>query len=61
MAGIKNKVFNDRSLTEKKFLENNITISELTEQSFKRFFQSYALAFNPKLCISQSERILKDF
>ena len=46
MAGIKNKVFNDRSLTEKKFLENNITISELTEQSFKRFFQSYALAFN---------------
>jgi REP element-mobilizing transposase RayT len=45
-AIIKAKEFNDRSLTEKKFLENLCTISELAEHGFKRFFQSYSLAFN---------------
>lgn len=34
------------TVTEKKFLEGRIILSELIEQSFKRFFQSYALAFN---------------
>jgi REP element-mobilizing transposase RayT len=42
------------TLTEKQFLErydndhngNSITLSELIENAFKRFFQSYALAFN---------------
>jgi putative transposase len=33
-------------LTEKRFLKNEITMSELIEQSFKRFFQSYSLSFN---------------
>jgi len=37
---------NKLSITEKKFLENSLTLSELIESSFKRFFQSYALAFN---------------
>jgi REP element-mobilizing transposase RayT len=32
--------------TEKKFVQNKITLSELIEQAFKRFFQSYSLAFN---------------
>lgn len=32
--------------TEKKFLNNEIEISELIEQSFKRLFQSYSLGFN---------------
>jgi putative transposase len=34
------------TITEKRFIENKITFSELAEQTFKRFFQSYALAFN---------------
>ncbi|HEX7904548.1 MAG TPA: hypothetical protein VF487_11765 [Chitinophagaceae bacterium] len=45
-AAIQNKPFSDRSLTEKRFLEKEITLSELIEQGFKRFFQSYSLAFN---------------
>lgn len=45
-VAIQNKPFTDRSLTEKKFLEREITLSELIEQAFKRFFQSYSLAFN---------------
>lgn len=32
--------------TEKKFQTGVISLSELIEHSFKRFFQSYALAFN---------------
>ena len=44
--GIEEKEFNSRSLTEKRFLDNQRTVSELIEQAFKRFFQSYALAFN---------------
>lgn len=43
---IKSKQFNDRSLTEKKFLENLCSISDLVGHSFKRFFQSYSLSFN---------------
>ena len=34
------------TITERKFLKNEITLSELIEHVFKRFFQSYALAFN---------------
>ncbi len=34
------------TITERKFLKDEITLSELIEQVFKRFFQSYALAFN---------------
>lgn len=45
-ASIIDKEFNDRSLTEKKFLEHQCSISELIEHGFKRFFQSYSLAFN---------------
>jgi putative transposase len=38
--------FPELSLTEKRFLHLKITVSELIEQAFKRFFQSYALSFN---------------
>lgn len=34
------------TITENKFIEKKILLSELLEQEFKRFFQSYALAFN---------------
>lgn len=34
------------STTEKGFLKGDINLSELIESAFKRFFQSYALAFN---------------
>lgn len=34
------------SASEKDFLKEDITLSELVERAFKRFFQSYALAFN---------------
>jgi putative transposase len=34
------------SASEKDFLKEGITLSELVERAFKRFFQSYALAFN---------------
>ncbi len=34
------------SATEKGFLKGDINLSELIESAFKRFFQSYALAFN---------------
>lgn len=34
------------TITENKFLEKKILLGELLEQEFKRFFQSYALAFN---------------
>ncbi len=37
---------NKLSITEKKFLDNTVSFSELIEGAFKRFFQSYALAFN---------------
>ncbi len=36
----------DFTLTERKFLNSDVTISELVEQSFKRFFQSYSLSYN---------------
>jgi len=34
------------SITEKKFLLSEITLSELVEHAFRNFFQSYSLAFN---------------
>jgi len=34
------------TLTERKFLKEEINLSELIEHAFKNFFQSYALAFN---------------
>jgi len=36
----------ETTITEKKYLRNEITVGELIEQAFKRLFQSYALAFN---------------
>jgi putative transposase len=43
---IQQKASNECTLTEAKFLENTIPLSELIQQGFKRFFQSYSLAFN---------------
>lgn len=40
------KAVKDRTILEKRFLENQINCSELVESAFKRMFQSYALAFN---------------
>ncbi len=45
-AILKNKAIAELSITEKKFIENKATCSELIGHVFKRFFQSYALAFN---------------
>jgi REP element-mobilizing transposase RayT len=44
-------LFNDKlkaelTLTEHKFLKENLGLSELIEITFKRFFQSYAMAYN---------------
>lgn len=38
--------FDSLTVTEKKFLDNDCTLSELIEVAFKNFFQSYTLAFN---------------
>lgn len=43
---LQSKPNNELTITEKKFLDKKISISELIEQVFKRFFQSYALAYN---------------
>ena len=43
---LKAKPTKELTTTEKQFIENKITLSELIEGSFKRFFQSYALSFN---------------
>lgn len=40
------KDLNDRSLIEKRFIDGQSNISELIEHAFRRFFQSYSLAFN---------------
>lgn len=40
------KPVQELTVTEKRFIENKITFSELIEHVFKRFFQSYALSFN---------------
>jgi putative transposase len=45
-ANLESKIFRELTMTEKKFLNNEICTSELIEQSFKRFFQSYSLSFN---------------
>jgi putative transposase len=45
-AGLKATDFSKLSLTEKNFLNNEALLSNLVEQSFKRFFQSYSLSFN---------------
>lgn len=45
-ATLRSSEFNKLSETERKFLENKISLSELIEHAYKRFFQSYALAFN---------------
>jgi putative transposase len=57
IAFLETKPKQDRTVTEKRFLDCRnsnlqkvgipiVTLSELVENSFKRFFQSYALAFN---------------
>lgn len=43
---LQSKTKNELTITEKKFLNKKASISELIEQEFKRFFQSYALAYN---------------
>ncbi|MBK8090013.1 MAG: hypothetical protein IPK31_20020 [Chitinophagaceae bacterium] len=45
-AYLKSKELKELTPTEKKFTDQQINLSELTEQCFKRFFQSYSLAFN---------------
>ncbi len=45
-AALQNKNQVELSITEHKFLRNEIRLGELIEHAFKRFFQSYALAFN---------------
>ncbi len=45
-AYLKSKELKELTPTEKKFIEQQINLSELIEQCFKRFFQSYSLAFN---------------
>jgi REP element-mobilizing transposase RayT len=44
--GLERKGQKELLLTEKRFMDKLITTGELTEQSFKRFFQSYAQSFN---------------
>jgi putative transposase len=46
MADLETKDFKDLSQTEKKFMDKLATTNELIGHSFKRFFQSYSLAFN---------------
>jgi putative transposase len=59
MAFLKDKNKEELTSTEKRFLDCRVsnlqkvgnpivTLSELVENSFKRFFQSYALAFNKR-------------
>jgi putative transposase len=48
VRNIKKNKEKDLCLTEVNFLTNSITLSELIETVFKRFFQSYAQAFNKK-------------
>lgn len=43
---IKSKAIKEITITEKNFMAGKATFSELIEHVFKRFFQSYALAFN---------------
>jgi len=45
-AMLRSHDFNELSETERKYLQDKISISELIEHAYKRFFQSYALAFN---------------
>ena len=45
---VSTKTIGDRSITEKRFLENGCSAGELTEHAFQRFFQSYSLAFNKR-------------
>jgi putative transposase len=45
-SAINQKESHQISITEEKFLKQQIELSSLIEQTFKRFFQSYALAFN---------------
>ncbi|MEP7230782.1 MAG: hypothetical protein ABI691_11050 [Ginsengibacter sp.] len=43
---LRSKANKEITITEKKFLDKKVSLSELIEQEFKRFFQSYALAYN---------------
>ena len=43
---LKNKPDNELTITEKHFIAGKKVINELLVHTFKRFFQSYALAFN---------------
>jgi REP element-mobilizing transposase RayT len=45
---LETKEYKDQTLTEKLFLDKKLLLSELIEKTFKRFFQSYAMAFNKK-------------
>jgi len=46
ISALEIKEYKELSLTEKKFIDRQVTTSEMIEQSFKRFFQCYALSFN---------------
>lgn len=45
-GSITTKPESDRTITENKLILKQCTLSEFIEQGFKRFFQSYSLAFN---------------
>lgn len=59
-AYLETKDFKDLSQTEKKFTDKLATTSELIEHGFKRFFQSYSLAFN-KMYNRQGNLFYKPF
>lgn len=43
---IESKEYRLQTPSEKQFLDKKIQLGELTERAFKRFFQSYSMAFN---------------
>lgn len=43
---LETKEYKNQTLTEKLFLDKKLLLGELIEKTFKRFFQSYAMAFN---------------
>ncbi len=57
---LKSKPITELTITEKKFMINKATFSELIENVFKRFFQSYALAFN-KMHLRKGNLFYKPF
>jgi putative transposase len=46
LENLEEKAFKEITLTEKAYVDGLITVGELIERAFRRFFQSYSLAFN---------------